>query len=173
MRDRATPAFTLLEVLVCIAIVAIVIAILIPVGRGMIRRSESVACMSNMRNLIPVLNVYVQDKGYWPQEPQAIKDSGDEAAHEDFWINEFLPYGVSEKSWQCPTIRRLVSSADKDGRPRLHYTPTGFDSNAATPYKWSTQPWFVEIGNMHGKGAYICFPDGSIKTMNDLLPAGQ
>ncbi|MEI6073590.1 MAG: type II secretion system protein [Verrucomicrobiae bacterium] len=164
MTEREQTAFTLLELLICLAIIAALVAIVIPVGQGMIKRAESVACMNNMRNLIPILNSYVQDKGQWPQEP----DSSDEAAHEDFWITELLPYGATEKAWQCPTIRRLVSSKDKDGRPRLHYTPTLFDSNPVTPYKWTTQPWFVEIGNAHGRGAYICFPDGSIKTMDDF-----
>jgi prepilin-type processing-associated H-X9-DG protein len=36
------------------------------------------------------------------------------------------------------------------------------------PYKYP-QPWLIEIGNMHGHGANICFPDGSIRTMNDVI----
>ena len=168
MTERDQPAFTLLEAVVCVAIIATLAAIIIPVGQGMMKRAESVTCMNNMRNLIPILNSYVQDKGQWPQEPAWIFDSSDEAAHEDFWIDELLPYGATKKSWQCPTIQRLVSSKDKDGRPRLHYTPTLFDSNSLTPYKWTTQPWFVEIGDVHGRGAYICFPDGSVKTMDDF-----
>lgn len=126
-----------------------------------------------MRNLVGVFNAYIQDKNLWPQEPQWIWDTDNDQAHEDWWIEEMKPYGVVEKGWQCPTIQRTVCALNHEGRPRVHYTPTMFDSNPATPYKWSTQPWFVEIGNMHGKGANICFPDGSIKNLNDLLPGGN
>lgn len=124
--------------------------------------------MNNMRNLLPAFNAYIQDNGHWPQEPVEIWNANDDAAHEDWWIAEMKPYGLEEKNWQCPTIRKQVCSKDPNARPRLHYSPTMFDADALTPYKWSTQPWFVEIGNMHGRGAYICFPDGSIKTINDF-----
>jgi len=160
--------FTLLEVTVTVAIIAILAALIFTGGKGYFERAESVVCMNNMRNLIPALGAYVQDKGQWPQEPAAISNASDDEAHEDWWITELVPYGLTEKSWQCPTIRRLVSSKSPDGRPRLHYSPTMFDANPQTPYKWAKQPWFVEIGNMHGRGAYICFPDGSIKTINDF-----
>ena len=33
----------------------------------------------------------------------------------------------------------------------------------------STQPWLIEIGNMHGRGAQACFPDGSIRSMDQLV----
>ena len=161
-------AVTLVEISVCLAIIGILVVVLVPVGRGYLEKSESVVCMNNMRNLLPAFNAYIQDNGHWPQEPVAIWNSNDDVAHEDWWIAQMKPYGLDEKNWQCPTIRRTISSKDPNGRPRLHYSPTMFDANALTPYKWATQPWFVEIGNMHGRGAHICFPDGSIKTINDF-----
>ncbi|MFA7345811.1 MAG: prepilin-type N-terminal cleavage/methylation domain-containing protein [Terrimicrobiaceae bacterium] len=160
--------FTLVEVSVSLAIIGILIVLLVPAGRGYFEKSESVVCMNNMRGLLPPFNAYIQDNGHWPQEPVEIWNSNDDVTHEDWWIAEMKPYGLAEKNWQCPTIRRQVSSKDPNGRPLLHYSPTMFDADGMTPYKWTTQPWFVEIGNSHGRGAHICFPDGSIKTINDF-----
>jgi prepilin-type N-terminal cleavage/methylation domain-containing protein len=167
-RTRFLQGFTFIELTVSVAIIAILVALLLPFGRGYFEKSESVVCMNNMRNLIPAFNAYVQDNGHWPQEPVEIWNSNDDVAHENWWLVEMKPYDLEEKNWQCPTIRRKISSKDSNGRPRLHYSPTMFDAMPITPYKWTTQPWFVEIGNMHGNGAYICFPDGSIKTINDF-----
>ena len=127
--------------------------------------------MSNMRSLQVSLASYVQDRGHWPQVPPEIDVSASEndAAYEDWWLEELKDYGGTEKVWQCPTIKRMVMSKNPDGRPKISYTPTPFDELAFTPYRWAKQPWLIEIGNMHGHGAFICFPDGSIKTMGDII----
>ncbi len=67
-------------------------------------------------------------------------------------MKELEPYGTTDRVWQCNTIMRKVVSKTKDKRPRMHYVLTMFDDKPLTPYKWSTQPWLVEIGNMHGVG---------------------
>ena len=64
--------------------------------------------------------------------------------------------------WRCACLR-------PDGRPLLHYTPAMFDESPYTPYRWPNQPWLSEIGNMHGRGALMCFPDGSIRAMDDVV----
>jgi hypothetical protein len=50
--------------------------------------------------------------------------------------------------------------------------PTEFDDNAFTPYSWSTQPWLIEVGDFHGDGNYIMYPDGSITTLNRIFESG-
>ncbi len=80
------------------------------------------------------------------------------------------PYVDTEKAWKCPSVERLISKRRPDGRPKMHYTPSMFDPAPNAPYRWSTQPWLVEIGNMHGRGANILFPDGSIRPMDDVVP---
>lgn len=155
--------------LVSLLIVGILASILVFGYDRILRRSEVARCMSNMKSLQVALNGYVQDRGHWPQEPLPIWEANNADAYEKWWIEELRPYGVAEKSWQCPTIVRRIMNKTKDGRPRIHYTPTMFDEKPFTPYKWSTQPWLIEIGNMHGKGALICYPDGSIKELNAVI----
>jgi len=156
------------EFIVAIGIVSILAALVLKVYTHSIERSDAVRCASNLRSLHTSLSAYIQDKGCWPQEPEAIWAANDNAAYEDWWMKELEPYGATEEVWQCRTIMRKVVSKSKDKRPRMHYVPTKFDEKPLTPYKWSTQPWLIEIGNMHGVGALICFPDGSVRTMDDV-----
>jgi len=157
------------EFIVAAGIVGILATIIFRTFAYTVERSEATRCASNLRSLHTSLSAYLQDKGHWPQEPKAIWQGNDNDAYEDWWIKELEPYGATEKVWQCSTIQRKIVNKTKDKRPRIHYTPTMFDSNSMTPYKWSTQPWLVEIGNMHGVGALLCFPDGTVRPMGEVM----
>jgi type II secretory pathway pseudopilin PulG len=160
--------FTFVEILASVCIIGILSASIFYVLGRLPMQAEAPRCMANMRSLQVSLAAYLQDKGHWPQEP--VDQLGkNEDAYEDWWIAELKPYGAEEATWMCPTIKRLVTNKSKDGRPKVHYTPTMFDKHPATPYRWSTQPWLIEIGNMHGQGALICYPDGSIKSMDEVV----
>lgn len=161
--------FTLVELLASIAILGILLALAVMVWPKNVVLAEKVKCIGNMRSLQASLAAYVQDVGHWPQMPAEMDTSPDDSNYEDWWLNELAPYGGSPEVWMCPTIKRLVCSKNANGRPKIHYTPTMFDDKPMTPYKWRTQPWLIEIGNMHGHGANICFPDGSIRTMDDVI----
>lgn len=159
----------MVEVLAATLVFAI-LAVLIFKGVPFLwNRAEGVKCAENMRSLHVSLAAYVHDVGHWPQEPESVQLSENDDLYEDWWIETLKPFGATEKVWQCPSIQRQVVKKSKDGRPKLHYTPTPFDALPFTPYKWSTQPWLAEIGNMHGGGALLCFPDGSIRSMDDVV----
>jgi prepilin-type N-terminal cleavage/methylation domain-containing protein len=168
LQNPKIEGFTLLEVLSVVFIITIFASLFFAFGDRLFLRAEMPRCMSNMKSLQVSLAAYVQDKGHWPQEP-AEQLNNNQNAYEDWWIATLKPYGAEESTWMCPTIKRLVTNKSKDGRPIVHYTPTMFDKNPGTPYRWSTQPWLIEIGNMHGQGALICYPDGSIKPMDQVV----
>lgn len=147
------------------------LVLVVKYGLRTVETSEAVRCAQNLKSLHTSLAAYIQDKGHWPQEPEGLWQSNDGDAYEDWWIKELEPYGAPEEVWRCPSIQRKIVNKNKTGRPKMHYSPTKFDNKALTPYKWSTQPWLVEIGNLHGVGALICFPDGSVKTMNEVTGA--
>jgi prepilin-type N-terminal cleavage/methylation domain-containing protein len=165
---QSQEGFTILEVFVAVAIIGILLAIFLLGTDRFPVRAETAKCMANMRSLQVSLAAYLQDKGQWPQEP-VDQLGNNEDAYEDWWIAELKPYGATEATWLCPTMKRLVTNKSPKGRPKVHYTPTMFDKNPATPYRWSTQPWLIEIGNMHGQGALICYPNGSIKPMDEVV----
>lgn len=163
--------FTLLECLVTVAIVLILASIAYFAYGRVLASSAAAKCMGNMRSIHVSFSSYVQDRGHWPQIPSELDVVGstNDGPYEDWWLEEMKPYGATEMAWQCPIIKAQVSNKNPSGRPKIHYTPTPFDKRQSTPYRWSTQPWLTEIGNMHGKGAFLCFPDGSIRTLDDVV----
>ncbi len=167
-----TRAFTLLEVIISILIVAIVATMLLPVIGAFQARAERVKCTANLRNLHVAANLYVQEHRMWPQV--AISARMDPGTVAGLWIDAFQPYGLTQINWICPTIQRTLQSPDLSNpeNARIDYAATNFDSKQQSPFLYSTQPWFIESGNMHGDGNLIIFPDGHVSTLNELL-AGQ
>jgi type II secretory pathway pseudopilin PulG len=162
--------FTLIELIAVIAVIIVLAVVSFVAYQKLIVRADAVQCMANMKSLHSSLASYVQSKQQWPQPPQELNEPGMEDPLEDWWIETLLPYGATVATWQCPTVGRTLNRSDKVERPRIHYAPTPFDAGELTPYRWSNQPWLVELGNIHGNGAYILFPDGSIRVMNDIVP---
>jgi prepilin-type N-terminal cleavage/methylation domain-containing protein len=175
MAPRNTPAgqraFTLLELVTVVLVVAILGVMLAPVYQQALIRAARSKCMENLRGLHVAANLYMGDHHAWPQ----ISNAGvAQTVVATKWIARLQPYGVQQINWICPTIQQLKGNPDLNNTQnvRIDYTSTPFDSNPQTPYRWARQPWFVENGNMHGNGNLIVFPDGHIEQMNDLL-AGQ
>ena len=69
MQNENSPSdhgFTLVELLVVIAVIAILAALLLPVLAKGKAAAKSAACKSNLRQLGLALNIYVNDYGKYP-----------------------------------------------------------------------------------------------------------
>lgn len=162
-------AFTLLELLIVVGIVAILAALSIPVVSSFRSRAQRVQCMGNLRNLYLGAEQFLQQNGSWPQIPRTSATTSEEYAKA--WINALAPFGPTAKTWICPTIQGLLENPDylNPENVRIDYMPMTFDDKPATPHEWPRQPWFVERGDVHGKGNLIIFTDGSISDLSSVL----
>jgi len=172
----------LLELLTVLVIIVVLAVMGIGLFDQMRTRSERVNCTSNLRNLYAGFQSYIVQYGHWPQNPHRLADKN----HDGWWVEELRKVGLGEKSWHCPTHERFAKQAAREmgkGRedenskkkkePAIHYMPTPFDSNQATPRRWPTQPWLVETGNFHGDGPLIIFPDGTVMSFGQFLRQGR
>ena len=161
-------AFTLIEMVLVVSIVAILIVLAFPAFQKVREKAEGIVCMGHLRGLHVALNAYVQDHKQWPQTPD---DVADQTALAGWWIDTLAPYNNSKNSWHCPTFDRRYKAnpAQFSDNPRIHYVPTQFDDKPLTPFRWSTMPWLIEIGDFHGNGNLMIFPDGSIRTIKDVF----
>lgn len=118
-----------------------------------------------MRTIHAAFSAHLTDKGYWPQLPEDEQDWNEDKFFE-FWILALEPYGASRDTWICPIDidnKRYANRSKIDPDKFFgSYVPTPFDENPASPYRWS-QPWAIERGDLHGKGAHMLMPDGSIQ----------
>lgn len=164
--QRRSSGLTLVELLVAVALGALLISLAIPISSAFLKRAKKARCISNMRTLHVALSGYFTDKGHWPQMEKDRFDFTEEEFFE-FWVEATEPYGMSQENWLCPMDRSLAVRAGKmEDRFFGSYNVTRFDEQAATPFRWN-QPWAMERGNFHGRGVHILMPDGSVnESMN-------
>lgn len=173
--------FTLLEVFASVVVIAILAGITMPLYSNFRGKAETLSCAANLRSLYSGVSSYVQDHQVWPRisKPRPTTTGGEDSdqpnSYESRWIAALKPYGISDKTWRCPSIEREMR---KHGKPdavkhvRLDYTPTAFGGGALAPYQWPTHPWFIERGAAHGAGPQIILTDGSVVTVQDLMRRG-
>ncbi len=161
-------AFTLLELMIVLAIIGILVTLLIPVYAHLRERAQKVQCMANLRSLYVGADLYIQREGHWPQI--RIRDYSSEEAYANAWVTALAPFGIERKTWICPTIELLLHNPDYQdaAHARLDYVATSFDETATSPHRWPRQPWFIETGDVHGNGNLLIFTDGSIAETRDL-----
>ncbi len=163
-------AFTLLELLIVLAIIAILATLLMPVYGHLRERAQKVQCMANLRSLYLATDLFVQRNNSWPQIFLTNYPTREDYANA--WVAALEPFSIGRKTWICPTIQELLQNPDytQPANARVDYISTSFDDKPTSPHQWPRQPWFIETGDVHGHGNLLIFTDGSIAESKDVLP---
>ena len=165
---RAQRAVTLLELMTVILVFTILLVLFFPVVDQVKRRLEKTRCIGNLRSLHVATNTYVQDHHSWPQIP--VVNGGDPKDLATAWIETLKPYGLTQINWVCPTTQKNLNAPDLNDpdNVRIDYTAFPYGHSPQDPYRYSTQPWFVEKGDVHGNGNLMIFPDGHSEELVDF-----
>jgi type II secretory pathway pseudopilin PulG len=158
--------FTIIEMFASLAILSLLISLAFISYQPAMNAAQSMLCISRMRSLHTGLSANLADSGSWPQPPEALN----EESLENWWINQLLPYGITPKTWLCPTAKKIFDN-DPNSSTKSSYAVSRFDTSPRAPFKWALQPWMIEVVGVHSDGPHVCFPDGSIKNLNSLLKA--
>ena len=104
--------FTLIELLVVISIIAILASLLLPVLSRARAAADRTVCVSNVRQQMLAVSLFVSDKGYYP----LLRDSRN-VTGQKFWFNSLESYSGSQwpssrssarqSVFACPSYTRL------------------------------------------------------------------
>ena len=169
MRNRRK-AFSLPELLVTIAIIAILLAILFPAIRRARQHSQRTLCASNLRQLgAAFYNYAAEQRGYLPRY---ASDFGDPSG--PVWVVAILPYIRVNGNWQwndLPNVLVLQCPTDP-----TESVPTAFVLNCfafetaphwrgagplqvAQPKRGAEIPWLLETPRLFNTRGFTSFFD--------------
>ncbi|MFC1582553.1 type II secretion system protein [Planctomycetota bacterium] len=119
--------FTLVELLVCIAIIMLLIALLMPLIGAMRDNAKRVVCTSNLRQLSILWLAYIQDfGGSFPTKGNSVQ------TYHDIWGKRGVEYGT-------PAERRLFGIVFPNVDVKIYQCPA--DSGAvAAGWPWNRLP---------------------------------
>jgi prepilin-type N-terminal cleavage/methylation domain-containing protein/prepilin-type processing-associated H-X9-DG protein len=111
---RRGHGFTLVELLVVTAVIAILAALLLPALAGAKERARQVRCASNLRQIVLGTLTYAGDhEDTYPAQPGdglAVKADG---GHGTNYYDLLMPYLINARVWLCPSTKdwpgRLMS----------------------------------------------------------------
>ena len=158
MRNRAITArifsrraFTLIEVLVVIAIISLLAAILFPIFSQSRERARRSSCQNNIRFIGLAIRQYAQD--YDERLPRvAANDTGVSATVPYGWADSTMPYIKIAAQFQCPSDR---SSIAIDGGSN----GTVFDDNGSVDYFFNTRLSGEEEANISFSSSVVMLGD--------------
>lgn len=131
---RNQRAFTLVELLTVIAIIAVLAALLIPGLRTAIERARTAKCQSNLRQLATAIQMYVEDHdGRMP----LLAIHGWSVQYRQFeFFREYIP--INSDVYQCPSATHGPegnSGRSFNGVYGARYCITENDQDICTDYK--------------------------------------
>src|SRR5215831_12946297 len=115
-----TPGFTLVELLVVMAVILVLAALLLPALQRARARGQTAACINNLRQLGLAAASYSSDAGRFPTILEWLYDRPGQAEG-DLTTGKLFPYLKSKSTYLCPTQARKVTNPSWSAAPlELH-----------------------------------------------------
>jgi len=131
--------FTLIELMVVIAIIAILISITIPVYRGAREHVRQRACMANLYQIANALRIYRVDEGAYPGPYDPVTGEGG--------LNQLYPYYLdNRRALVCPDdpIREGLNYAEQYATLLAAADAAGMYSEPVWENRWADKGFFSE-----------------------------
>ena len=149
---NARPAFTLVELLVVIGVIAILIGLIMPALALARRAAGQAECASNLRQWALAVNVYaLQNHNWLPRRGQGKMPTGTVANYDD-WFNAFPPLMGQQTYQQLVAAKNMPQIGDQSiwicpqpyGSPNQFGYLFGYAMNMALSVREDAQPDRIE-----------------------------
>jgi prepilin-type processing-associated H-X9-DG protein/prepilin-type N-terminal cleavage/methylation domain-containing protein len=112
---RREVGFTLVELLIVLAVIGVLAALLLPVFSRAREKSRQASCQANQKQILLSVNMYVQDyDGFFPRNYYH-----NAAGQIVTWYEALLPYTKSQQMFQCPTDNGTSIGGDWAPTPKF------------------------------------------------------
>jgi prepilin-type N-terminal cleavage/methylation domain-containing protein len=114
----APNSFTLVEMLVVIAILGILAAMLLPALAGSKEQAKTAQCQSNEHQISLGMKMYADDsRGFYPESGGELPwDLIDNTTHHTAWMEQIIPYTKNVSVYHCPNDLQSQFSYFNGGR---------------------------------------------------------
>lgn len=131
--SKHTEGFTLTELLLVIAVIAILACLFLPVLSRAKEQARTVQCISNVRQLTLALNLYVDDYGHYPLAYGPASRTTSSQSWQDT-LSPYLSETTSNSVFQiirCPSYRQYGTFAVGGARIFVPFSIYGYSSGSA------------------------------------------
>jgi len=147
-------AFTLVELLVVVAIIALLAAILFPVFEQAREKARSATCQTNLKNLGLAIQQYVQDNDdTMPSGTQGWTGTH-MGGYGQGWAGEIYPYVRNSQAYQCPDDANVLELTP--------YVSYAYNSNLAQTGGYPNGCCTVKLNNQAEVLAHITRPERTV-----------
>ncbi|MFV0337195.1 MAG: type IV pilin protein [Chthoniobacterales bacterium] len=173
--NRDTTAFTIVELIAVLAIVAILFTLAIPQYSRMMERSRSTACASNLKQIGECVLRYVgeHDNAYPIIETNPSSPIYPEEVEAKGMLETLEPYGLNKQALRCPADLAGPKYFDTYGIS-YEWNPIADDEKAVAPILYSRRRGAITVspkrlrivtdfGNVHNGRRNRLYADGHIR----------
>jgi general secretion pathway protein G len=137
MGHAGRSAFTLVELLLVLVILATLAAIVLPKFSGRTEQAKTTAASSQITNISTALDAFEIDMGYYPKNTSGLNELFDEPKDDKNWRGPYLKQAIPEDPWGADYLYECPGKHNERGYDLMSLGPDGRKGTDDDITNWS------------------------------------